>query len=107
MVFNNQLNSVPRAEITIIPESTDDFIRNFFVKLNLFKSLNTFQNEWYELVQSGKLKSEDAGKLPDIYSKNQQLNDRVKFLQLEVERFKNAAEYELLFLFNFCFNNNQ
>ena len=62
------------------------------VKLNLLKTLNTFQNEWYENVQAGRLKPEDAGTVPDIYVKNQQLNDKVTFLQLEVERFKTAAE---------------
>ncbi len=62
------------------------------VKLNLFKTLNAFQNEWYENVQSGKLKPEDAGSVSDIYQKNQQINDRVKFLSLEVNRFKIAAE---------------
>ncbi|CAF0743006.1 unnamed protein product [Brachionus calyciflorus] len=86
------VNTPPRTEINIIPETTDDFIRNFLVKLNLLKTLNTFQNEWYEFVQSGKLKSDSVGNVPDIYAKNQQLNDQVKFLQFEVERFKKAAE---------------
>jgi hypothetical protein len=84
--------SVPRAEITTKPEAIDDFIRNFLVKFNLLKSLNAFQNEWYENVQTGKLKAEDAGPVPDLYAKNQQLIDRTKFLQLEVNRFKTAAE---------------
>lgn len=78
--------------MTTKPEAIDDFIRNFFVKFNLVKSLNSFQNEWYENVQTGKLKSEDAGPVPDLYAKNQQLIDRTKFLQLEVNRFKTAAE---------------
>ena len=84
---------MPRSDVTLIPEATDDFVRNFLVKLNLFKTLNAFQNEWYEFIQTGKLNADDAGKVPDIYAKNQQLTDRVKFLQLEVERFKTAAEY--------------
>ena len=83
---------IPRAEVTTKPEVVDDFFRNFLVRTNLQKTLNCFQNEWYELVQSGKLKPEDAGHVPDIYAKNQQLNDRVKFLQLEVDRYKTAAE---------------
>lgn len=86
------LKAVPRSEVSIIPEATDDFVRNFLVKLNLLKTLNCFQNEWFELLQSGKIKPEDAGNVPDLYVKNQQLNDRVKFLQLEVDRFKSAAE---------------
>lgn len=84
--------TVPRAETSTKPEAIDDFIRNFFVKFSLLKSLNSFQNEWYENVQTGKLKTEDAGPVPDLYAKNQQLIDRTKFLQLEVNRFKTAAE---------------
>lgn len=40
----------------------------------------------------GKIKVEDAGSVPDIYAKNQKLVDQVKFLQLEVDRYKKAAE---------------
>jgi hypothetical protein len=46
----------------------------------------------------GKLKPEDAGTVPDVYLKNQQLNDRIKFLQLEVDRYKSAAEYYIYIL---------
>jgi len=74
-----------------VSESTDDFFRNFLVKLNLFKTLNTFQNEWYEFIQSGKLKQESAGHVPDIYVKNQELTNQIKFLELECDRFKKAA----------------
>lgn len=88
-----KVNTPPRTEINIVPETTDDFIRNFLVKLNLLKTLNAFQNEWYEFVQAGRLKADDVGNIPDIYAKNQQLSDQVKFLQFEVERFKKAAEY--------------
>lgn len=86
------LVSAPKSDLTTKPEAIDDFIRNFLVKFNLLKSLNAFQNEWYENLQTGKLKSEDAGPVPDLYAKNQQLIDRTKFLQLEVNRFKTAAE---------------
>ena len=97
--------------MTTKAEVTDDFVRNFLVRLNLNQTLNCFQNEWsalrlsfcniaftfifhsrYENVQKGKLKAEDAGIVPDIYVKNQDLNDRVKFLQFEVERYKTSAE---------------
>jgi hypothetical protein len=29
------------------PELVDDFIRNFMLKMNLARSLDAFQNEWY------------------------------------------------------------
>jgi sperm-associated antigen 16 protein len=85
------LNTPKKSEVSVKPEAIDDFFRNFLVRLNLMKTLNQFQNEWYEFIQTGKLNYEEAGPIPDIYSRNQQLNDRLKFLQLEVDRFKNAA----------------
>jgi hypothetical protein len=64
-----------------------------FNNFNSFNKVVLFQNESrYEFVQSGKIKSENTGSVSDIYTKNQQLTDQVKFLKLEVERFKNTAE---------------
>lgn len=83
---------MPKAELSLKPEVTDDFVRNFLVRLSLIKTLNCFQNEWYEKLQKGDLKSEDAGIVPDIYQKNQELNNEVKFLRAEAERYKIAAE---------------
>ena len=47
--------------------------------------------------------------VPDVYLRNQDLNDKVKFLQNEVHRYKNAAEYVITWicietnsLFIFC-----
>ena len=71
----------------------DDFIRNFFIKMKLNKTLETFrvsaaarsnrfltdyQAEWYELTQKGILTEEDVGVVPDIYLRNQQMDDNVK-----------------------------
>lgn len=45
----------------------------------------------YELQQRGLLHEEDIGVVPDIYSRNQDLDGEVKFLKLEVAKFKEAA----------------
>ena len=37
------------SKFTYRPESTDDFVRNFLVRLGMNKTLETFQAEWYEL----------------------------------------------------------
>lgn len=42
-----KLVQIPRSEVTTIPETTDDFIRNFLIKFDLKNSFNAFQNEWY------------------------------------------------------------
>lgn len=47
----------------------------------------------YQNLQMGKIKLEDAGSVPDVYAKNQKLIDQVKFLELEVDRYKKIAEY--------------
>ena len=49
----------------------------------------------YELQQRGLLNEEDVKTVPDIYTRNQQLDSQVKLLRSEVEKFKNAAKYVL------------
>lgn len=45
----------------------------------------------YELQQRGLLHEEDIGVVPDIYSRNQDLDHEVKFLKHEVAKYKEAA----------------
>ena len=45
----------------------------------------------YELQQKGELKAEDVGVVPDIYMRNQQLDQEIKLLHKEVVRFREAA----------------
>ena len=45
----------------------------------------------YELQQKGLLHEEDVGIVPDIYTRNQDLDTEVKFLKKEVEKFRSAA----------------
>eukprot|EP00294_Goniomonas_avonlea_P016044 CAMPEP_0114561352 /NCGR_PEP_ID=MMETSP0114-20121206/11957_1 /TAXON_ID=31324 /ORGANISM="Goniomonas sp, Strain m" /LENGTH=606 /DNA_ID=CAMNT_0001746979 /DNA_START=71 /DNA_END=1888 /DNA_ORIENTATION=- len=72
-------------------EVIDDFIRNFFLKMGLSKSLETFQTEWYEKVQRGELRDEDVGIVPDIYIRNQELDNSVKALRAELDKAKEIA----------------
>jgi hypothetical protein len=46
----------------------DDFLRNFFVKMGLSRTCETFEAEWYELKATGKL--EGSQLVPDIYQRN-------------------------------------
>ena len=46
----------------------DDFLRNFFVKMGLSRTCETFEAEWYELKATGKL--EGNSQVPDVYLKN-------------------------------------
>ncbi|XP_072020813.1 sperm-associated antigen 16 protein-like [Amphiura filiformis] len=77
--------------VNLRPELVDDFVRNFLVKMGMTRSLDCFQTEWYELQQRGLLNEEDVKTVPDIYTRNQQLDSQVKQLRSEVGKFKNAA----------------
>ncbi|KAK9820575.1 hypothetical protein WJX72_011797 [[Myrmecia] bisecta] len=74
---------VPAGQVTKRPEVVDDFIRNFLVKMNLNKTLEMFETEWYELKVTGKLDS-SAGKVPDLYSANLQLEEVVGQMRAEL-----------------------
>ena len=50
-----------------------------------------FLSPRYELQQRGLLHEEDIGVVPDIYSRNSDLDSEVKFLKQEVNKFRNAA----------------
>ena len=82
---------IPEATLTYRPEVVDDFVRNFLVKNNMWRTLDSFQHEWYELKHKGKLSSSDMGTVPDVYIKNSQLDHENQYLKQELERFKEAA----------------
>jgi len=73
------------------PEVLDDFLRNFLVKMGMQKTLETFEAEWYELAARGQLNREDIGAVPDIYTRNQELDDALKHLRVELHDAKAVA----------------
>ena len=56
----------------------DDFVRNFLLKKGMMRTLEGFETEWYELAATGQLKPEDVEPVPDLYLRNQELDDLVK-----------------------------
>lgn len=81
-----------KAALVSKPPVIDDFIRNFFVKHHMKKSLDAFQSEWYEMKAEGLLKEEDVTVVPDLYQQNTILQEQVKHLRTEVERANIIAE---------------
>mmetsp|Transcript_3692 Transcript_3692/g.3995 ORF Transcript_3692/g.3995 Transcript_3692/m.3995 type:complete len:622 (-) Transcript_3692:306-2171(-) len=73
-------------------EVVDDFVRNFFLKFNMQKTLETFENEWYELQGKGRLKEEEIGIVPDIYLRNENLRKQVASMKSELDVAKQVAE---------------
>lgn len=57
----------------------------------IFNVYMMYVTDRYELQQRGLLHEEDIGVVPDIYSRNQDLDGEVKFLKLEVTKYKEAA----------------
>lgn len=55
----------------------DDFVRNFLVRMGMMRTLDSFQNEWYELQQKGMVREEYATQVPDVYSQNSNLETEV------------------------------
>lgn len=55
----------------------DDFIRNFLIKVGLTRTLDSFNTEWYELQAKGRLGEEYTTKVPDIYLRNEELDEQV------------------------------
>ncbi|TPX56828.1 hypothetical protein PhCBS80983_g04236 [Powellomyces hirtus] len=81
----------PVAKLTKRPEVIDDYIRNWLSSKGLVRSLDAFQNEWYEFQQRGKLSEEDITTVPDVYQRNQELADALQKLRVDVENYKDIA----------------
>jgi hypothetical protein len=69
----------------------DDFVRNFFIRAGLLKSLESFNREWFEMRARGKLRPEDASPVPDVYVRNQGLEDVVTRLRVELKHAEEVA----------------
>ena len=73
-------------------ERSDEFLRNFFIKFGMRKTLESFQQEWCELKANDGI---DVGKLleiPQIYRKNAELSDELQVLQQELDEARIIAE---------------
>jgi len=73
-------------------ELVDDFIRNFFIKKGLSRSLQIFQQEWYEAVQKGMIDLEMVGQIPNDYVENQKMEERIDQIQKELNEARLAAK---------------
>uniref|UniRef100_A0A7S3QVU9 Uncharacterized protein n=1 Tax=Dunaliella tertiolecta TaxID=3047 RepID=A0A7S3QVU9_DUNTE len=67
----------------------DDFLRNFFVKMGLSRTCETFEAEWYELKATGRL--EGNTQVPDVYQRNMALEEEVAVLRAELNEAHGVA----------------
>ena len=86
------MTAEPRSGTEVRPAVVDDFIRNFLIKVGMERTLDCFNTEWYELQSKGKLGEEYTNPVPDIYLRNQDLDEQVVTMRKEMEKMKAIAE---------------
>ena len=66
-------------------ESADEFLRNFFIKFGMTKTLESFQLEFYEKKANGEVMKDE---IPDVYARNLELTDELSYLQEQLNEAK-------------------
>ena len=70
----------------------DDFIRNFLTKLKMKKTMNIFQQEWYDLQKKGTFQDLGIGLITDIKNKNTRMEAKLERMTNELKQAKIVAE---------------
>lgn len=86
------INKKPVPSVIQRQELVDDFIRNFFQKHGMNRSLEMFQKEWYDNSQKGKVKSGQQEVVSDIQMKNKYLEEKIMELKGELNQANLTAE---------------
>ncbi|NXK86104.1 SPG16 protein, partial [Formicarius rufipectus] len=90
-ILTSQSVLTSEKSVSDIPEAMDDFFCNFLVRLGMSRTLDCFQTEWYELIERGVIAVKDAGLVPTVYTRNQQLETENIMLKKDLENYKLAA----------------
>lgn len=70
-------------------ETADEFLRNFFIKFGMSKTLESFQNEFYEKKANGETMEEE---IPVVYARNLELSDEIALLQEQLDEARIISE---------------
>lgn len=73
-------------------EDGDEFLRNFFIKFGMKKTLDSFQQEWFELKTKDELDLSTMPEIPKVYKENIELSNVLTSLQKEVDEARIIAE---------------
>ena len=73
------------------PSVVDDFIRNFLIKAGMKRTLDNFNAEWYEMQSKGRLPAEISSAVPDIYLRNDELDEQARVLREQVDKMRQVA----------------
>ena len=82
----------PQEEFKKSSEQGDEFLRNFLIKFGMNSTLESFQQEWFELKAKGKIDFHNLPATPEIYRRNTQLSDELATLQDELDEARIIAE---------------
>lgn len=70
-------------------ETADEFLRNFFIKFGMTKTLESFQLEFYEKKANGELMEDE---IPEVYARNLDLSDEIALLQQQLDEARITSE---------------
>lgn len=73
-------------------EDCDEFLRNFFIKFGMKRTLDSFQTEWFELKTKNQLDKSQMPDIPQVYKENIELSNVLAALQKEVDEARIIAE---------------
>jgi sperm-associated antigen 16 protein len=73
------------------PSVVDDFVRNFLIKAGMKRTLDSFNSEWYEMHSKGRLPAEISSAVPDIYLRNDELDQQARVLREQVDKMRQVA----------------
>ena len=73
-------------------ESCDEFLRNFFIKFGMKRTMDSFQQEWFELKTKDELDLNKMPEIPKVYKENIELSNVLTALQKEVDEARIIAE---------------
>jgi sperm-associated antigen 16 protein len=86
-ITQNMSNAITQVR----PSVVDDFVRNFLIKAGLKRALDAFNSEWYEQQAKGKLPPELSSAVPDIYLRNEELDQQIRGLREQVDKMRQVA----------------
>lgn len=89
--FQSSSQVLNQSITQVRPSVVDDFIRNFLIKAGMKKALEIFNTEWYELQSKGRLPNELSTAVPDIYLRNEDLDQQTRQLRQQVEKMNQVA----------------
>jgi len=85
-------SNVSTSPVTQVrPSVVDDFVRNFLIKAGMKRTLDCFNAEWYEMQSKGRLPAEIASAVPDIYLRNDELDQQARVLREQVDKMRQVA----------------